>query len=150
MFRKFAVVLTAAVVCLVSVGCYSVKITAPADNEVKLIPLAKQTSFKKSVRSWYVLWGLVPLSNADDGVSKVIKANGLSEVRLVTKATFLDGLLTAILMNGLVGTYTTIVEGNTGGGGSSSSSGFDSAPNYGSGSDSSSSDSDSEDSSSEE
>jgi len=141
MFRKFAVVLTTAVVCFLTVGCYSIKMSAPSNADVKLIPLAKSTTFKKEVRSWYLLWGLVPLSNASDGVSKTVRENNLTEVRLESKITFLDGLISYVLLGGFVGTYTTVVDGNTGGGGSSSIS--NSSSSYDSGASGSSSDEDS-------
>jgi len=113
MFKKFILIAMTAAVCLVSVGCYSIKMSAPYNEDVKLIPPAKSVAFKGSIKSWYVLWGLVPISNAADGVSKTIKENNLTEVRLESKATFLDGLVTTILF-GLVGSYTTVIEGNSG------------------------------------
>jgi hypothetical protein len=123
MFRKFAVITMTAVVCFLAAGCYSVKLSALPDADVKLLPETKSTTFKKSVKTWYLLGGLVPLSSKDK-VGKVIKDNNLTEVRLETKMKFFDFLITGVTWY-ILGRYTTVIEGNAG---SVSSSGSYSAP----------------------
>jgi len=120
MFRKFAVVTITAVVCFLTVGCYSLKMAGPSDVDVKLRPSTKPTSFKTKVKGWYLLGGLIPLGNAGSGVSRAIKENNLTEVRLETKLTFVDYLITGLLF-AIVSPNTTVIEGNVGGGSSSGS-----------------------------
>jgi len=83
MFRRLAVILTVALLCFVMAGCYSVKVSAPVGADVSLTSAEKPLPFKKTVRNWYVVFGLVPIN--EDGVQKVIKDNNLSDVRVTTK-----------------------------------------------------------------
>jgi len=112
MFRRLVVISAMAVLCFVMTGCYSVNVCAPADANVSLAADSKPAAFKKELKNWYVLWGLVPISNAEDGVSRVIKDNGLTEVRAETKKTFVDWLISYFLGAVTIQTNTTIIEGN--------------------------------------
>ena len=112
MFRKFTVITMTAVVCFLTVGCCSIMLSAPTDVDVKLLPETKSTTFKKSIKNWYLLGGLIPL-NAKDRVGKVIKKNNLTEVRLETKKTFVDCLIFGVTCY-ILAPYTTVIEGNVG------------------------------------
>jgi hypothetical protein len=112
MFRRLTVVSVVAVMCFVMVGCFSVKVCAPMSGDISLAPDVTPMAFKTEVRSWYLLWGLVPLSNAEDGVSQTIKSYNLTSVRVETTTTPIDWLISVVLGSISVGTRTTIVEGN--------------------------------------
>jgi hypothetical protein len=111
MFRRLAVISTVAVLCFVMAGCYSIKVCAPAGADVSLASTEKSLPFKKEVRSWYVVWGLVPIVN-EDGVQQIIKDNNLSDVRVTTKMTFIDWLVSYFLGIATIQTRTAIVEGS--------------------------------------
>lgn len=111
MLRRLAVVSVVAVLCFVVAGCYSVNVCAPAGADVSLAPEGTSMAFKKEIKGWYVLWGLVPLIGAKDGVQAAIKDNNLTNVRVETKTTFVDWLISAVLGSVTVGTRTIIVEG---------------------------------------
>jgi len=112
MFRRLAVVSVVAALCFVMVGCYSVNVCAPAGANVSLAPDGKSMAFKKEIRAWYVLWGLVPIIGAEDGVQTLIKDNSLTDVRVETKTTVVDWLISAFLGSVTVGSRTIVVEGN--------------------------------------
>jgi len=112
MFKKFAVTVLLVVACFLVTGCYSVKMVAPPDGDVKLMSPTQSAAYTKKITNWYALWGLVPIINAEDGVQKAIKENNLKEVRVETKQTFIDGLISYFLGFATIGTTTTILEGN--------------------------------------
>ena len=47
-------------------GCYSAKMVAPSDSDVKVLTETDNTEFKKEIRLWYVLFGAVPMSRPTD------------------------------------------------------------------------------------
>lgn len=109
--KKISVVMLLLLVSMMFAGCYSVKVLPPAGKDVELMPSAKSASFKQTQKNWFVLWGIVPLNS--DGVSKVIEKNNLTEVRVETKRTFVDVLISGLLNIVSVGVATTVVEGNS-------------------------------------
>ncbi|MCL2183247.1 MAG: hypothetical protein FWB85_07235 [Chitinispirillia bacterium] len=112
MFKKLAVMSALVIACVLVTGCYSVKMTAPPDSDVKLMAPASQASFKKSQKNWYAVYGMVPILNAEDGVQRTIRDNGLKEVRVETKQTILDWIISGFLSFATISTTTTIIEGN--------------------------------------
>jgi hypothetical protein len=77
-------------------SCYTAKVSAPPDSDVQLASSSESLPVVKTTKNWYLLFGLVPLSNtATDQVE------GLDKVRVETKWTFLDGII-----NGVAGLLT--------------------------------------------
>jgi hypothetical protein len=111
MFRKFAVAVAVVVSCFFVTGCYTLTVSAPANSNIKLAPTGQQMQFKNSHRNWYLIGGLVPLMNAEDGVANAIRNHNLYEVRVETKMTFVDALITYISLS-IVTSSTTTIEGN--------------------------------------
>jgi hypothetical protein len=68
------------------------------------------TSFKKSVKVWYALWGAVPIS--ENSTAKLIADNNLKEVRVTTQIKFVDYVIG--IFTGLVSIVpaTMTIEGN--------------------------------------
>ena len=60
----------------------------------------------ETAKQWYVLWGLVPISEVD---SKEM-AGGASDYTVTTEMTFIDGLISAVLGGISIGTRTVEVE----------------------------------------
>ncbi|MDR0306927.1 MAG: hypothetical protein LBI42_08850 [Chitinispirillales bacterium] len=108
--KKFLVAAIIIICCFMITGCYSVKMNANPNNEVRLISANDNASFKHTQRQWFALWGLVPLT--EDGVQKSISNNGLTEVRVSTKYTVIDWLISGVLGSITVGTRTVVLEGN--------------------------------------
>lgn len=106
MYKILAVCLLA---CLMS-SCYTMKAVAPGDSSISIMSEGQASSFKQEVKIWYVLWGIVPMS--ENSSARVIKENQLSQVRVTTKHTFLDGLIG--IFTGLVSIVpaTMVIEGN--------------------------------------
>ncbi|MDR0308174.1 MAG: hypothetical protein LBI42_15275 [Chitinispirillales bacterium] len=108
--KKFLVVAIVVVCCFMMTGCYSVKMNANPNDEIKLISAGANASFKHTQRQWFALWGLVPLT--EDGVQKTISNSGLTEVRVSTKYTVVDAFISGVLSIITVGTRTVVLEGN--------------------------------------
>ena len=106
MRRIFA---TALLVCFCT-GCYTMKYTAPPDANVTTISQEQPTTFKKQQKVWYVLWGLVPIS--DNTSSKVIAENKLKNARVKTEIKFVDGVIS--IFTGIISIVpaTMTIEGN--------------------------------------
>jgi hypothetical protein len=85
---------------------------APPDSDVKLMSETQSATYTKTVKAWYAVWGLVPIANAEDGVQKIIRDRGLKEVRVETKMTFTDFLISYFLSIVTINTRTIIIEGN--------------------------------------
>jgi hypothetical protein len=77
---------------------------------VTTVSEATTTSFKKSVKVWYALWGAVPIS--ENSTEKLIADNNLKEVRVTTQIKFVDYVIG--IFTGLVSIVpaTMTVEGN--------------------------------------
>lgn len=92
-------------------GCFSVRVVAPHDQKIELASKADQLGFKEKQRNWYFLWGLVPIN--ENATDKKIKENGLTKVRIETKRTFVDMLISFFLSEISIATTTTIIEGES-------------------------------------
>lgn len=91
-------------------GCFTMKYAAPPQSNVTAVAESTATSFKKSVKVWYALWGAVPIS--ENSSAKLIADNNLKEVRVTTQFKFVDyliGIFTSIVS---IVPVTMTVEGN--------------------------------------
>jgi hypothetical protein len=96
-------------------GCYSVKIVAPpvseSNSNVRLLTAGEPAAFKETHKNIYVLWGLVPINR--NKTDKMISENGLNEVRVETKHTFLDYFISLLGNFISISVNTSVVEGNS-------------------------------------
>lgn len=103
-------------ICILSLlsltSCYTVRILSDADREITLASRAESLPYKESYRVWYAIWGLVPIS--DNTTNKILKESKIKKVRITTKMTFIDYLIT-LALNALIpttiATWTVEVEG---------------------------------------
>jgi len=93
-------------------SCYSVNVVAPPGQDVTLASKSDNLTFKESQRQWFVLFGLVPVNK--NNTENIIKENNLTKVRVETKMTFLDVVISAFTSIASFVTTSTIVEGNAG------------------------------------
>lgn len=96
-------------------GCYSAKIVAPpvsdSNSSVRLLSAGEPAAFKEKKKNFYVLWGLVPLNR--NKTDKIISENGLNEVRVETKHTFLDYFISTLGNIVSISVNTSVIEGNS-------------------------------------
>ncbi|MCA9740417.1 MAG: hypothetical protein H6695_18565 [Deferribacteres bacterium] len=92
-------------------GCYSAKMVAPSDSDVKVLTETDNTEFKKEIRLWYVLFGAVPINEPTS--AEIIEKYQLTEVRVTTKHKFLDYLIGAFTGIASIVPMTMVIEGNT-------------------------------------
>ena len=100
--------LIALVLTTMLTSCYSVKMSALSPG-VQLAQKGESLPIKEKKKNWYILWGLIPLSNETTG--KVIEENKFDKVRIETKMTFGDFVISAFTGWLSVVSTTTIVEG---------------------------------------
>jgi hypothetical protein len=103
-------VLCLALISLVLVSCGVVLIQAPPDRDIKLLADADAATYKTSIKNWYFLWGLIPLSNTS--TEEIIQNKGLKNIRAKTYYSFVD-FIVECFTGGIVWTNTTSIEGNT-------------------------------------
>lgn len=113
MKKSFKIIVLTLAVAISLSSCYSVKIAAPANNEITLATAYEPLPIKHRVTNWYFLFGSVPISK-NTKTDNIISEMNLGKVRIETKMTFGNFLLNAVL-NGIlpttVVTNTTIIEG---------------------------------------
>ena len=100
-----------AAVCLMLLpSCGVVMVTAPPGDDVRLLPELEPAASKVTVKNWYVLWGLVPITN--NSTADVIGRNQLENVRVKTYYSVVDWLINAVLGGFSIYTNTVEIEGN--------------------------------------
>jgi uncharacterized protein YceK len=82
-------------------GCYSVRVLSDRTAGLTLASKTENLPYKESYKVWYILWGLVPIS--DNTTSKLFSNTNLKKVRITTKMGIDDILISMIL-----GSFTSI------------------------------------------
>lgn len=100
-------------------GCATIVIDAPpgADNTVSLTsqPSAGSTyHFVAKKKVWYVLWGLLPITDnhTSDMVAASAQGRPVRNFKATTTYTFTDLLISALLGFVTITTHSVIVEGD--------------------------------------
>ena len=96
-------------------GCLRVDMYAPHGADVYLISSEKPVQVKRTWRTWFVVWGLVPLDNTNTMPDSVIAREQLTEARGITVDTVPDaflGFLYAVLIPIGLAHQSVTVEGN--------------------------------------
>ncbi|MEO0102842.1 MAG: hypothetical protein ABIK81_03980 [candidate division WOR-3 bacterium] len=96
--------------CFLFVGCATVSIVSPAGRKTTLLSETDPTTYKTTKKVWYVLWGLVPIT--DNSTADIIAKYNLENVKVKTQYDIIDYLISAILGGFSIQTKTVIVEGN--------------------------------------
>ena len=94
--------------CLLLINCAAVLVNAPRDEAVTLLS-NQPTMVKVTLRNWYLLWGLIPLTN--NNTATMIARTNLDNVRVKVYYTPLQRLANLIMVLGLVETNTVVIEG---------------------------------------
>jgi|YNPNPStandDraft_1061719.scaffolds.fasta_scaffold47109_3 uncharacterized protein YceK len=95
---------------LLITNCGTVLVNAPPKDNVTLLAEADATTFKTSMKCWYVLWGLVPISN--NSTADLIAKHNLKNVRAKAYYSFVDFLINMVLGTFTIYTNTVEIEGN--------------------------------------
>ncbi len=91
-------------------NCGTILVNAPPKEDIRLLSETEPTSFKTSMRTWYVLWGLVPITN--NSTADIIAKHQLKNVKVKTYYSFVDYVIAAFLGGFTIYTKTTEIEGN--------------------------------------
>jgi hypothetical protein len=91
-------------------GCFNTELIAPSNAKVQVISNEKPVAYHKQYRNWYLLYGAFPLyvTQPDD----IIKEKNLVEVRVQTKDTVMDGIISFFSAQISLLPQTVVVEGN--------------------------------------
>ncbi len=105
--RKIVAFLLIAIFCS---GCYTIKYVAPAGADVSTMTEQQPASFRKEVKIWYALWGLVPIT--DNATDTIIGQNNLKQVRVKSEITFIDFVIGIFTSIASIVPHTVVIEGN--------------------------------------
>jgi len=104
------------ILCIISLlfltSCYTVRVLSDVDRPITLASQTESLPFKTQYRVWYALWGLVPIS--DNTTNKILRETKIRKVRVTTKMTFVDYLISAALnmiLPTTIATWTVEIEG---------------------------------------
>ncbi|MEN3013813.1 MAG: hypothetical protein ABDH23_04265 [Endomicrobiia bacterium] len=100
------------VALLFTTSCYTVKILSDTDRPITLASRTENLPYKETYRVWYALWGLVPIS--DNTTNKILQQTKIKKVRITTKMTLVDWLISSALnlfIPTTIATWTVEVEG---------------------------------------
>lgn len=93
-------------------SCYTVRVLSDVDREIVLASKTESLPYKETYRVWYALWGLVPIN--DNTTNKILKETKVKRVRITTKMSIVDYLISLVL-NSLIPTsivtWTIEIEG---------------------------------------
>ena len=108
---KRTVALTAFIALLFTAfsGCTTVYVNAPPGRDVKLMAENQAPSTVIVKRNWYLLWGMVPIS--DNGTADKIAQYNLDEVKVQAKYDALDFIIDIFLGWTTLHTRTVRIEG---------------------------------------
>lgn len=95
---------------LLLTSCYSARMVAPQGREIKTLAEDDTAQFKKEVKLWYALWGLVPITQNNS--ARIIAEYNLESVRVTTKFKFSDILIGIFTGVASIYPHTMIIEGN--------------------------------------
>jgi hypothetical protein len=101
-------VVLVALACLLFVNCATVLVNAPRGKTVTLLS-NEPTTVNVTLRNWYVLWGLIPLTN--NNIASMVGRTNLDKVRVKVYYTPLQRLANLIMLLGFVETNTVVIEG---------------------------------------
>jgi hypothetical protein len=96
---------------LLLVNCATVIVNAPRGKTVTLLS-DEPTSVKITIRNWYLLWGLIPLTN--NSTASMIGQVNLSGVRVRTYYRPLDFIENILLSVFTLHTNIVVIEGRPG------------------------------------
>lgn len=105
---KKGVLLLVCVLVLSLTSCMTVRVEAPRGQSVILQSGVDNQPLVAKKKAWYILWGLVPISN--NSIAKTIEQEKLREVSCKTYYSFSDYLLAVVLNIFPTTLQTTTVE----------------------------------------
>lgn len=97
---------------LLLIGCFKTQLSAPPGKEVRILSQEEPAEFKTEYKNWYLLYGSIPIWTTQP--EEIIEKEKLVEVRVQTKDTVSDAVITAVssVLPILVFTQHVVVEGN--------------------------------------
>lgn len=98
------------IIGFILLNCAPVMINAPA-QETKLLSEGDFAHSKTTLRCWYLLGGLIPITN--NATAEIIAAKGYKGVRVKVQHNILD-ILVDVIFGGILYTQTVEIEGTTG------------------------------------
>ncbi len=94
--KRYLTVLVSLLVVVSVMSCTTILIKAPPGKNIQLANATSTADFSKSERVWYVLWGLVPITdNTTDRLLQSVPDN--SKVYVKTELSPVDFLISVLL-----------------------------------------------------
>jgi len=110
--KKGALLLALLLITAITINCGTVIIAAPPGKDIELLSegdVARVVAIKKC---WYLLWGLVPISN--NSTAPIVADYQLKSVRVSSYYSAVDFIISFFLGFTSLHTRTVEIEGNVG------------------------------------
>lgn len=101
MYKKLLSALMVGVFVLTVIGCTVVRVEAPVGEKIKLSSETESYNYVAKKRVFYVLWGLVPIT--DNSTAKMLEGKKVESVKIEAKYDIVD-----ILINVILGHFTVV------------------------------------------
>lgn len=109
--KKAILLISIFCMCLMVSGCYSVRMLSDREEPIIIARRTENLPYKETYKVWYALWGLVPIS--DNTTDKILATTKLKRVRINSKQTFVDVLISIVLGGSFsIETWTIEIEGS--------------------------------------
>jgi hypothetical protein len=110
--RKRVPIILICLFCLLFSSCATISIIAPVGQKVMLASETTPVAFSTTKKVFYLLWGLVPISN--NSTDDIIAKYNLENVRFKTQYDFIDVLVSFVFGDFIsLHSKTIVIEGNT-------------------------------------
>lgn len=113
--RRLAIPCACVLVVLLSTGCFTTHMAAPAEGDIPIVILPDGGSegefdYTKDYRNWYLLFGILPIITTQP--EEFIGEEKLREVRVQTQDTAWDAVLAILLGPLTILPQSITIEGN--------------------------------------
>jgi hypothetical protein len=110
--RKSALLLAILLIMIITINCGTVIVAAPPGKDVELLGEGDAARVVAVKKCWYLLWGLVPIS--DNSTALTVAEYQLKSVRVTSYYSPIDFIISFFLGFTSLHTRTVEIEGNVG------------------------------------
>lgn len=110
--KKTALFLAILLITTITLNCGAVIVAAPPGRDIELLSESETARVVAVKKCWYLLWGLVPISN--NSTAPIVADYQLKSVRVNTYYSAIDFIISFFLGFTSLHTRTVEIEGNVG------------------------------------
>ena len=110
--KKSALLLAVLLIIVITINCGTIIVAAPPGKDIELLSENEAGRVVTMKKCWYLLWGLVPISN--NSIAPVVADYQLKSVRVTSYYSPIDFIVSFFLGFTTLHTRTVEIEGNVG------------------------------------